>query len=103
YADTRGFPKKDAYDSLVDEYGKPKVRIIISAIQLMHAGNIYGIPYSALISRLKRKPYKDSSLIYELVMHISGLILFPIALIHGLLRDIMGSSNIRLDKSTSID
>ncbi|MBN2274572.1 MAG: carboxymuconolactone decarboxylase family protein [Bacteroidales bacterium] len=103
YADTRGFPKKDAYDSLVDEYGKLKVRIIISAIQLMHAGNIYGIPYSALISRLKRKPYKDSSLIYELVMHISGLILFPIALIHGLLRDIMGSSNIRLDKSTSID
>jgi AhpD family alkylhydroperoxidase len=37
YADTRGFPKKDAFDALVDEYGKLKVKIIISAIQLMHA------------------------------------------------------------------
>src|SRR5690606_20160255 len=95
YADTRGFPKKDAYDSLVDEYGKLKVEIIISAIQLMHAGNIYGIPYSALISRLKGKPYKDSSLIYEIGMHIGGLILFPIALIDGFLRGIMGFSKIR--------
>ncbi len=103
YADTRGFPKKDAYDSLVDEYGKLKVEIIISAIQLMHAGNIYGIPYSALISRLKGKPYKDSSLIYEIGMHIGGLILFPIALIDGFLRGIMGFSKIRFDNSTTIE
>lgn len=102
YADTRGFPKKDAYDSLVDEYGKLKVKIIISAIRLMHAGNIYGIPYSALISRLKGKPYKDSSLIYELGMHIGGLILFPITLIDGFLRGVMGLSKIKLDNSTTI-
>jgi hypothetical protein len=55
YADTRGFPKKDAYDLLVDEYGKQKVKVIISAIQLMHAGNIYGIPYSALNIKTQRK------------------------------------------------
>lgn len=103
YADTRGFPKKDAYDSLVDEYGNQKVEIIISAIELMHAGNIYGIPYSALISRLKGKPYKDSSLIYEIGMHIGGLILFPIALIDGFLRSIMGFSKIRFDSSITIE
>jgi len=103
YADTRGFPKKDAYDLLVDEYGKQKVKVIISAIQLMHAGNIYGIPYSALTSRLKGKPYKDSSMIYELGMHIGGLILFPIALIDGLLRFIMGFSRLRLDNNTAIE
>lgn len=103
YADTRGFPKKDAFDSLIDEYGNQKVEIILSAIQLMHAGNIYGIPYSALISRLKGKPYKDSSLIYELGMHIGGLILFPIALIDGFLRGIMGLSKIKLDNSTRIE
>lgn len=96
YADKRGFPKKVAYDSLVDEYGKLKVKIIISAIQLMHAGNIYGIPFSAIISRLKGKPYKDSSLIYELGMHIGGLILFPISLIDGFLRGIMGFSKLDL-------
>ena len=99
YADTRGFPKIDAYYSLVDEYGKLKVKIIISAIQLMHAGNIYGIPYSALISRLKGKPYKDSSLLYELGMHIGGIVLFPITLIDGCLRGIMGLSKIKLDNS----
>jgi len=103
YADTRGFPKKDAFDSLVDEYGNQKVEIILSAIQLMHAGNIYGIPYSALISRLKGKPYKDSSLIYELGMHIGGLILFPISLIDGFLRGILGFSKIRLDNNTTIE
>jgi hypothetical protein len=88
---------------LVDEYGKQKVKVIISAIQLMHAGNIYGIPYSALTSRLKGKPYKDSSMIYELGMHIGGLILFPIALIDGLLRFIMGFSRLRLDNNTAIE
>lgn len=93
YADTRGFPKKDAFDSLIDEYGNQKVKIILSAIQLMHTGNIYGIPYSALISRLKGKPYKDSSLIYELGMHIGGLILLPISLIYGFLRGILGLKN----------
>jgi AhpD family alkylhydroperoxidase len=92
YADTRGFAKKGAFDSLLDEYGNQKVKIIISAIQLMHAANIYGIPYSALQSRLKGKPYKDSSLIYESGMNIGGLILFPIALIDGFLRSIMGFS-----------
>lgn len=103
YADARGFPKKDAFDSLIDEYGNQKVKIILSAIQLMHAGNIYGIPYSALISRLKGKPYKDSSLIYELGMHIGGLILFPISLIDGFLRGILGLSKIKLDTSTTIE
>lgn len=103
YADKRGFPKKVAYDSLVDEYGKLKVKIIISAIQLMHAGNIYGIPFSAIISRLKGKPYIASSLIYELGMHIGGLILFSISLIDGFLRGIMVFSKIRLDNRTTIE
>ncbi|MDX9726324.1 MAG: carboxymuconolactone decarboxylase family protein [Bacteroidales bacterium] len=103
YADTRGFPKKYAYYSLIDEYGNQKVEIIVSAIQLMHPGNIYGTPYSALISRLKGKPYKDSSLIYELGTHIGGLILFPISLIDGFLRGIMGFSKIKLDNSTTIE
>lgn len=89
FADTRGFPKKDAYKSIIDEYGEEKARIILSAAQLMIAGNIYGIPYSAFQSRLKGKPYKDSSLIYELGMQLAGFIILPIALIHGLLRAIM--------------
>ena len=100
FADTRGFPKNDAYKTIIDEYGKEKAEIILSAIQLIMVGNMYGIPYSAFKSRLKGKPYKDSSLIYELGMLIAGLILLPISLIHGVLRALLGVSNIRFGKGT---
>jgi hypothetical protein len=66
----------------------------------MMAGNIVGIPYSAFLSRLKGKPYKNSSLIYELGMQIAGFVMLPIALIHGFLRMIMGIPNIRLYKNS---
>lgn len=97
YADSRGLPKAEAYETLVDEYGEAKARIIYSAAQIMHAGNIYGIPFSALVSRLKGNPYKESSLVYELGMHMAGFLLLPFALIHGLIRISLGFSNIRLE------
>jgi len=103
FADTRGFPKEDAYKSITLEYGEKRASIILSAAQIIFVGNVYGIPYSAFQSRLKGKPYKDSSLIYELGMLITGLIILPIALIHGVLRAILGFSNMRLDKSSSIE
>lgn len=100
YADTRGFPKEEAYNSLINEYGEKKADVILAAAQIMHAGNIYGIPFSAFQSRLKGKPYKDSSLIYEFGMHVAGFIFFPLAMIDGLFRKILGLNEFRLDKST---
>ncbi|HDS06850.1 MAG TPA: hypothetical protein ENO05_04415 [Bacteroides sp.] len=99
YADSRGFPKADAFQAIISEYGEEKTWIILSAAQLMFAGNIYGIPYSAMMSRLKGKPYKDSSLMYELGMQIAGFLFLPFALIHGFLRDVMGYPNLKLDQS----
>lgn len=101
FADSRGFPKKYAYDSIVEEYGKEKARIILSASQIMIAGNIYGIPFSAFLSRLQGKPYKGSSLFYELGMLIVGVFCLPIAIIHGLVRVLIGLPNERFDKSTT--
>jgi len=86
FADSRGFPKKDAFESIIDEYGKEKAEIILSACRIMIAGNIYGIPFSAFHSRLKGKPYKESTLIYELGMQMAGFIVLPVALIHGILK-----------------
>lgn len=86
YADSRGFPTRYAYDAIVEEYGETKASIIISATQVMLAGNIYGIPYSAFISRLKGTPYKDSSIVYEIIMLIGGIFILPVALLHGLLK-----------------
>lgn len=103
FADSRGFPRRDAYQTIIDEYGDEKAKIILSAVQVMIAGNIYGIPYSAFRSRLKGKPYKDSSLIYELGMQTVGIFFLPIALTQGVIVHLMGYSNARLDKSKTID
>ncbi|HPW66848.1 MAG TPA: carboxymuconolactone decarboxylase family protein [Salinivirgaceae bacterium] len=100
FADSRGFPKQNTYDSIVAEYGKKEARIILSACQVMIAGNMYGIPFSAFISRLLGKPYKNSSLFYELVMLVVGTLCLPIAFIHGFLRFLFGLSNERFDKTT---
>lgn len=100
FADSRGFPKKYAYDSIVKEYGEEKAQIILSASQMMLVGNMYGIPLSAFLSRLKGKPYKDSSLIYELRTLISELLFLPIAIVHGFIRGFIGLPNQRFDKDT---
>jgi len=99
FADSRGFPDKAAYDAIVKEYGEKKARIILSSVQIMIAGNMYGIPLSALQSRLKGKPFKDSSLFYELGMETAGLLCFPVAVIHGLLRGLFGMPNERFDNT----
>lgn len=99
FADSRGFPKKYAYDSIAAEYGEKEALIILSAAQTMIAGNMYGIPFSAFLSRIHGKPYKGSSLFYELGMLIAGLIFLPIAIIHGALRGLIGLPNERFDKS----
>ena len=99
FADSRGYPKKYAYDSIVKEYGEKEASIILSASQIMISGNMYGIPYSAFQSRLKGRPFKDSSLFFELGMLITGILLLPIALVHGVLRGLIGLPNKRLDKS----
>ena len=103
FADSRGYPKKYAYDAIIEEYGEKEARIILSAVQMMISGNIYGIPLSAFQSRLKGKPYKDSSLFYELGMMISGVIILPLATIHAALRALFGLPNLKLDKSTTND
>lgn len=102
FADSRGLPEKYAYDAIVKEYGRTVANVILSAVQVMIAGNIYGIPYSAFVSRLNGQTYKDSSLFYEIGMLSGGIVLLPIALTHGVLRRLIGLPNNRLDKSTTL-
>ncbi|NLB25754.1 MAG: carboxymuconolactone decarboxylase family protein [Bacteroidales bacterium] len=102
FADSRGFPKKTTYDSIREEYGKKEAHIILSACQVMIAGNMFGIPFSAFLSRFKGKQYKGSTLFYELSMLIIGVLCLPIAIIHGLLRGLVGLPNERFDKSMTI-
>lgn len=101
FAESKGLPKDYAYDAIVKEYGKREANIILSAVQTMIAGNMYGIPLSALQSRLKGKRYKESSLFYELGMLILGFLILPIAIVHGILRAFIGLPNFKLDKSST--
>jgi len=101
FADSRGYPKRYAYEAIVEEYGVEKAALIHSAAQFMIAGNMYGIPFSAFQSRLKGKPFNDSNLFYELGMLIAGFICLPFAIIQGLLRTLFGLSNERFDKDNS--
>jgi AhpD family alkylhydroperoxidase len=103
FADSRGRPKKYAYDSIVKEYGEKEAEIILSACQMMIAGNMYGIPLSAFQSRLKGRPYKDSTIFYELGMEIGGFLVLPIAILHGFGRRLLGMSNKRFDTSSSAE
>lgn len=86
FADKRGFPDFDVYQTIVKEYGKEKAEIILAACRVMIAGNIYGLPFSAFQSRRNRKPYKNSSLFFELGMLIGGVLILPLTLLHGLLK-----------------
>jgi len=103
YADARGYPKKYAYDAIVKEYGEKEAIIILSVIQIMTVGNMYGIPFSAFQSRLKGQPYKDSSLFFELGILLGGAFLLPVAIIQGCLRGLIGLPNKRLDRSTAAE
>ena len=103
FADSRGFPKKETYDKIVGQYGKKEALVILAACQVIFAGNAYGIPFSAFIARIHGKPYKKSSLFYELGIILAGGLLLPIALIHGLLRSIFGLPNERFDTRTTDD
>lgn len=99
FADSRGYPEKAAYEAINKEYGQEKARIILSAVQMMIAGNMFGIPLSAYQSRRRGKPFKGSTLGYELGMIIGGILVLPVALSHALLRWMAGMSNMRFQKS----
>ncbi|MCK9522639.1 MAG: carboxymuconolactone decarboxylase family protein [Proteobacteria bacterium] len=90
FADERGVPDKSAYAAIVEEYGEKEAEVILAACQIMIAGNMYGIPFSAFLSRLKGVKYKESTLFYELSMLVSGILFLPLAIVHGFFRGLIG-------------
>jgi len=65
---TMGQPDQKAWERLVATYGEQHTAIMKAGITVMMMGNISGIPLSALLRRLRGKPYENSSLLYELSM-----------------------------------
>lgn len=99
FADARGLPQQDAYQAVEKEYGPAKAKLILAAAQVMLVGNMYGIPLSAFYSRLRGRPYNDSTLIYELYLLIAGIVIIPFAVLHSLGRWLLGLPNVRFGKT----
>jgi|SRR5690554_918594 len=89
FADEKGIVKPYAIDVIIEAYGKEESEIILAAAQVMLAGNMYGIPLSAFQSRIKGKPFTDSTLVYEIGMMLFGFLVLPFAIIHGVLDSII--------------
>lgn len=72
YADSRGKPSKEAWNSIVKQYGNEKSLAILGAIRIIMLGNAYEIPLGSFKARLSKKPGKTtdprSSIWYELAM-----------------------------------
>jgi AhpD family alkylhydroperoxidase len=100
FADQKGYPEKEAYGVVIEEYGTKKAKIILAAAQVMLAGNMYGIPYSAYHARRKGQPYKDSTVGYELGMQIGGALIIPVAFVHAFFRWLVGRPNVQFVKES---
>lgn len=95
YADSRRRQEDDTYDALVQEYGSEGSRAIVVPIEVMTVGNMVGISFSAFLARLRGRPYRGSSLLYEIGVQLLGLPLIPVSIVHALLRWIGRKDKIR--------
>ena len=88
FADAHGQLDEASYQALVDEYGSAGSEVILAAARVMTMGNILGLPLSGFWSRIKGKPYENSSVSYELLMILAPIVLFPVSALELLFRKI---------------
>jgi len=88
YADSRSKPSKEAWDSVVRQYGYEKSLAILGAIRMIMIGNTYGIPFGSLLARFSKKsaniPDSRSSVGYELATLGTLIIFMPCAIVCAL-------------------
>lgn len=90
YADVQGKVDPEEYERLVAEYGEEAATVILAAIRGMMAGNVIGLPYSAIQSRFKGVRYTNSNIFYEIGMSVGSILIIPIVLLHHGVRRIIG-------------
>ncbi len=83
YAATEGHPDRLAWTKLVEEYGEDRALGILGAVRMIMWGNAVGIPWSALLSRLRGAPYPRSSLRYEIGTVLADAAVMPVAVMHA--------------------
>ncbi|MFX1285833.1 MAG: carboxymuconolactone decarboxylase family protein [Promethearchaeota archaeon] len=76
YAESSGYPSKEALSRLIKEYGKEKGRDIIIFCEMITVGNLLGNSISAFLSRLKGIPPEHGSIFFEIIVFLCGGFLF---------------------------
>jgi AhpD family alkylhydroperoxidase len=77
YADSFCQPDPAATQRLVDAYGTDKAKDIQAYLRMITFGNLLGNTFDILISRLKGKPTRGSSLYNEVGVLLGALVAFP--------------------------
>jgi len=101
YADSRAKPSREAWQTVVKDYGEAKSIGILGAIRMMTVGNIYGIALGSFIARLTRNTKavdKRNSLGYELAILLTLPVFLPVAAVHALLASLAGAPVIRFSQ-----
>ena len=83
YADTRGNPTGEAWERVVEVYGRSRAMGILGAIRTIMMGNTYGIAFSSFFNRFRGRADPRSSLGYELGLILSGVLVVPVAVVHA--------------------
>jgi len=85
FADTKGHPTKEAHLRLIETYGIDTARSIMAACRIITVGNIVGIAQGCLLDRLHGKSNPESSLLNEVGILLSTLLLVPLGFIIALI------------------
>ncbi|SHH17807.1 alkylhydroperoxidase AhpD family core domain-containing protein [Anaerosphaera aminiphila DSM 21120] len=102
YADNRGVISDSSWNEVVSEYGEEKALAILAAIQIIMAGNTYGIPMGSLLSRINKSGKYElderSSLSYEILMILSLIIYLPVSIVHSIIASITSAPIAKFQK-----
>ena len=78
YAETNRNPTSEMTEKLYAFYGEKTALHIILFIRMIYFGNLSGNTWDAVISRLKGKPAKNSSIFFEMFFFLcSSLLMLP--------------------------
>ncbi|OJF75612.1 MAG: hypothetical protein BKP49_11255 [Treponema sp. CETP13] len=85
YADSRCKPDKEAWQNIVDRYGRQKALAILSAIRIITMGNAFGVRLGGITDRIHGKEFdKRTNPLTSILFLLASIITIPFVLIHVL-------------------
>ncbi|MBK8025240.1 MAG: carboxymuconolactone decarboxylase family protein [Chloroflexi bacterium] len=81
YAESAGQYDTSAYQRVLSAYGEEKTAGIVAAIRMIMIGNIVGLMFDVLLSRLNGRPVPGSTLAQEIGVAFGGVVLVPAILL----------------------